>query len=78
MTQGKKTMNTLFKNTNDVGTMQSNVERYEREIEALAKLLDVMRIYLGRTVLPVFKQEKLVLYSRIVQQFHVVEISNSH
>lgn len=78
MTQGKKTMNTLFKNTNDVGTMQSNVERYEREIEALGKLLDVMRIYLGRTILPQFKQEKLVLYSRIVQQFHVVEISNSH
>lgn len=78
VTQGKKTMNTLFKNTNDVGTMQSNVERYEREIEALGKLLDVMRIYLGRTILPQFKQEKLVLYSRIVQQFHVVEISNSH
>lgn len=37
-----------------------------------------MSVYLGRTVLPSFKVEKLQLYSRILQQFHVVEISNSH
>lgn len=37
-----------------------------------------MSMYLGRKVLPSFKVEKLALYSRILQQFHVVEISNSH
>ena len=71
-------MGTMFKNSNDVGTMTSNVERYERDLEAQQKLLDVMRIYLGRTILPQFKEEKLKLYARIVQQFHVVEISNAH
>ena len=28
--------------------------------------------------MPRFKQEKLVLYKRIIQQFHVVEINNVH
>jgi len=37
-----------------------------------------MRVYLGRKVLPSFKNDKMRLYSRILQQFHVVEINNSH
>ena len=75
---GKKTMGTLFKNSNDVGKMQNSLESFERDLESQDKLLDVMSIYLGRTVLPGFKFEKMRLYSKILQQFHVVEISNSH
>lgn len=75
---GKKTMGTLFKNSGDVHKIQNDLERYERDLEAQRKLYDVMRIYLGRKMLPVFKAEKLALYSRILQQFHVVEINNSH
>ena len=71
-------MGTLFKNSNDVGKMQNSVESYERDLEAQERLCDVLSIYLGRVVLPSFKTEKLALYSRILQQFHVVEISNSH
>lgn len=78
VTAGKKTMNTMFKNTNDVGKMQNSVESAERDLESQEKLLDVMSLYLGRVVLPAFKVEKLQLYGRILQQFHVVEISNSH
>ena len=37
-----------------------------------------MSIYLGRTILNSFKLEKMKLYNRILQQFHVVEINNSH
>jgi len=37
-----------------------------------------MSIYLGRTILTSFKLEKMKLYNRILQQFHVVEINNSH
>ena len=41
-------------------------------------MLSLMTIYLGKVMLPKFKGEKMRLYSRIVQQFHVVEINNSH
>ena len=76
--QGKKTLTTVFKNTNDVGEMTSKVEGTERELEHTKALFDLMSIYIGQKVVPEFKQEKLKLYCRILQQFHVVEISNSH
>jgi len=75
---GKKTMNTLFKNTGDVHTIQAKLETYERDLENQKKLYDILRVYLGRKVAPAFKNDKLKLYTRIVQQFHVVEINNSH
>ena len=78
VTQGKKTMNTLFKNSNDVGKMQGTIESMERDQESQEKLLDILSLYLGRTVLPKFKGEKLDLYKRILQQFHVMEINNAH
>lgn len=63
---GKKTMGTLFKNANDVGKMQNTLEGYERDVIAQEKLLDVLSLYLGQTVLPQFKNEKLTLYRRII------------
>ena len=68
----------MFKGSGDVHKIQNDLERYERDLESQRKLYDVMRIYLGRKMLPIFKNEKLRLYSRILQQFHVVEINNSH
>ena len=76
--EGKKSIGTLFKNADDVGKMQNRLEGYERDLEAQEKLLDVLSLYLGQTILPQFKEEKLRLYSRIIQQFHVVEIGNGH
>lgn len=64
---GKKTMSTVFKNTGDVHKIQSSIETYERDLIAQEKLLDVQYVYLGRTILPKFKEEKMRLYSRIVQ-----------
>ena len=75
---GKKTVTTLFKNTDDVGSMTSKVESTERELEHTKALFDLMSCYIGQKIVPEFKQEKLKLYCRILQQFHVVEISNSH
>ena len=78
ITTGKKTMNTLFKNSGDVHTIQNKLEGYEREKEALEKLHALTLIHLGKNVLGKFKSQKLRLYSRIIQQFHVIEINNSH
>lgn len=42
------------------------------------QLLDLVTVYLGRDVIPAIKKDKLALYRRVAQQFHVVEISNNH
>ena len=44
---GKKTMSTMFKNSNDVGTMTNKLESYERDLEMSIKLLDVISLQLG-------------------------------
>ena len=58
--------------------MNSKIETYERDLEAQKKILDVVSLYQAKTVLPMFKKEKLELYKAIVQQFNVIEISNCH
>lgn len=58
--------------------MANMVETVEREIEVNQTLLDLLTIYLGETELPKFRREKLALYDRVLQQFHVIEINNSH
>ena len=71
-------MSTLFKNPSDVGSLSSKVEKYDAETEVQIKLLDVMTIYIGGTLLAQFKQEKLRLYKRILAQYYVTEIGNAH
>lgn len=39
---------------------------------------DVITIYLGETVVPEFKQRKFKIYSKIIQQFNVMQINNAH
>lgn len=41
-------------------------------------LLEIVTIYLGEKIIPVFKKEKLKVYSRLMQQFTVIEINNAH
>ena len=75
---GKKTMSTMFKSSNDVGSLQNKLELHERDLEAQERLEVIISQYLGNIILPQFKQEKMSLYGRILQQFHVVEINNAH
>ena len=58
--------------------MANKVESFDREIEAMQKLTDLLTIYLCEKVLINFKREKLSLYNRILSQIQVVEITNSH
>ena len=41
-------------------------------------LHEYITIYLGETVVPEFKQRKLKIYSKIIQQFNVMQINNAH
>ncbi len=71
---GKKTLTTLFKNQSDAGDIANKVENYDREIDAMQKLTDLLTIYLCEKVLATFKREKLALYYRILSQIQIVEI----
>lgn len=74
----KKTATTLFKNSSDVGGMANKIESHDREIIEHEKLTSLLTIYIGNKVISGFKKEKLGLYHRILQQFTVIEIQNSH
>lgn len=78
VTTGRKTVKTLFKGANDTGAMVSKIEASEREIEALTSLYDILTIYLGESVVPSFKSRRQKIYSKIVQQFNVMQINNAH
>jgi len=41
-------------------------------------LIELVTIYLGERIVPTFKREKLSIYTKLIQQFMVVEINNSH
>jgi len=75
---GKKTLTTLFKDKSDTGSLANKIENFDREIEAMQKLTDLLTIYLCEKILVTFKHDKLSLYNRILSQIQVVEICNSH
>ena len=75
---GKKTIRTILKTEKDTGTMVNSIEHTEKELENLQALLELVTIYLGEEVIPLFKNEKLNVYSRLMQQFNVMEINNAH
>ncbi|CDW87092.1 px domain containing protein [Stylonychia lemnae] len=76
--QGKKTIRTLLKSDKDTNGMLSTIENSEREIDNLQSLLEVISIHLGEIIIPKFKQEKIKVYQRIMQQFNIMEINNAH
>ena len=78
VSQGKKTLTTLFKDKSDSGNLANQIEGFDREIEAMQKLTDLLTIYLCEKVLLSFRKEKLSLYNRILSQIQVVEICNAH
>jgi hypothetical protein len=44
----------------------------------LNELNGILTIYLGETVVPEFKARKFKIYSKIIQQFNVMQINNAH
>lgn len=58
--------------------MANKVESMERDIASSKALCDLLTVYIGDRILPTFKREKLELYRKVIQQYHVNEILNSH
>lgn len=75
---GNKTVGTMFKSKDDLGTLGYQMENLTKDIASTQTLLDLLTAYLGNEILPNLKADKLKLYRRVQQQFHVIEISNSH
>jgi hypothetical protein len=48
--------------------MANKIDNFDREIEAMQKLTDLLTIYLCEKVLVSFKSDKLSLYNRILSQ----------
>lgn len=55
VSQGKKTLSTIFKDKSDTGNMANKIDNFDREIEAMQKLTDLLTIYLCEKVLINFK-----------------------
>lgn len=71
-------MTTLFKSSSDAGVLANKVENTGREIAGLTKMIDLLTCYISSLVLKLFKDEKVDLYRRLLQQFTVYEINNAH
>lgn len=78
VTSGRKTIKTVFKNAGDTGNMATKIEATEKDIDSLNELNGILTIYLGETIVPEFKARKFKIYSKIIQQFNVMQINNAH
>ena len=82
LTQGKKTLKTIFKSKsgkeNDILNLQAAIEVAGKDIEDYKKLINFLTIYHGEVAIPKFKKEKIKQYFRSLHIFCVREISNSH
>ena len=58
--------------------MVNKIEITEKEIENLSTLVEIVTIYLGEKIIPQFKADKMKVYSRLMQQFNIIEINNAH
>jgi hypothetical protein len=44
----------------------------------LTELHDILTIYLGEHIIPQFKTKRMGIYSKILQQYYVMQINNAH
>ena len=71
-------MTTIMKKPSDATQMQSKIDRTGEEIGDMEVLLKLITIYLGETVIPQFKREKLEIYTQMMQALSIMEINNAH
>ena len=75
---GKILVQTLFKADKNVDSLENKVNVTDSEIEWQIKLADLLTVYLGENCISQYKKEKLDMYRKIMQIFHVSEINNKH
>lgn len=82
LNQGKKTIKTLFKSSSGkqakITVLSSNISQAEKDIEEYDKLLKMIEVHLGETVIPTFKETQMKSYYKICQGIACGEIENSN
>lgn len=64
---GTKSINTLFKNKNDVDNISNRIDQNEKLVRDMSALYQVITVHLAEREVPVFKKEKALIYKRMIQ-----------
>lgn len=79
---GKTTITNFWKSKSSkesqAVSLQNQIEINEQEVQEFKKLINWLTIYHGKEAIPKFKKDKAKLYLRLMSNFTVKEISNSH
>ena len=79
---GKKTFKTLFKSSSGkqakITVLSSNISQSEKDIEEYDKLLKMIEVHLGETVIPTFKETQMKTYYKLCQAVACGEIENAN
>ena len=82
LTQGKTTLKSVFKSKsskeNDILNLQAAIEVANKDIADYKKLINFLTIYHGQVAIQKFKKEKSTMYLKMLNNFCIKEISNSH
>lgn len=71
-------MTTLFKNQSDTGEMANKIDQIERDIEFNTKLQEQMILYVVERIMPIWREEKLTLYKKILASHQLKELQNGY
>lgn len=79
---GKKTLKSIFKSASGrqakITVLSSGITQAEKDIEEYDKLIKMMDIHLGESVIPTFKDTQMNEYYKICQMVACNEIDNSN
>ena len=79
---GKKTIKSIFKSSSGkqakITVLSSNISQAEKDLEEYDKLLKMIEVHLGETVIPQFKETQMKAYYKICSSIACAEIDDSN
>lgn len=82
LNQGKKTLKTLFKSSSGkqakITDLSNSISQAEKDIEEYDKLIKMIEVHLGETVIPAFKESQMKAYYKICQNIAMLEIDDAN
>lgn len=82
LNQGKKTIKSIFKSSSGkqakITVLSSNISQAEKDIEEYDKLVKMVEVHLGETIIPTFKETQMKAYYTVCQALACAEIEDSN
>ena len=79
---GKKSIKTFFKSRTEKDSysinLQRQIEKAEKEIDALITIGIILDWHLGEVIMPLFKKEKVENFHIIMREMAAIEVENSN